>query len=141
MNSFFAIALIAIFSLLAALHGYWVAGGTWGNQVSVPTQPDGKPLFVPNAPTTLAVMFGLLFLGLLVATIAGCLPIALPASLDRYGLYGVAALFMLRAIGDFRYVGFSKRYRNTPFAQNDTRYYSPLCLLISLLAIGLAICR
>ena len=54
-----------------------------------------------------------------------------PAWLSRYGLWLLAGVFLLRAIGDFRYVGFTKKVRATRFAQLDTRFYSPLCLLMS----------
>jgi hypothetical protein len=42
----------------------------------------------------------------------------------------------LRALGEFRYIGFFKRVRGTPFARMDSRYYSPLALL---LGVGTAI--
>ena len=44
---------------------------------------------------------------------------------------GLAAIFVLRALGDFQYVGFSKRIRGTQFAHWDDRIFSPLCLLIA----------
>ncbi|WP_222439555.1 DUF3995 domain-containing protein [Spirosoma utsteinense] len=34
-----------------------------------------------------------------------------------------------------RYVGFFKKIKHTPFGKNDTRYYSPLCLLIGVLTL------
>lgn len=37
------------------------------------------------------------------------------------------------------YIGFFKKIKNTRFGRNDTKYYSPLCLLIGLLAIVLEI--
>ncbi len=39
----------------------------------------------------------------------------------------------------FRYVGFFKRVRGTRFAEMDTRYYSPLCLTLSVLAFSVAL--
>jgi hypothetical protein len=50
--------------------------------------------------------------------------------------YGLALGLLARAVGDFKYVGFSKRVRGTPFARLDTWIYSPLCLL---LALGVAL--
>ena len=47
----------------------------------------------------------------------------------------MAMIFVLRTLGDFRYVGFTKRIRNTSFAEWDTKLYSPLCLLMALLAL------
>ena len=49
-----------------------------------------------------------------------------------YGNLAIGIVMLVRAVGDFKYVGFFKKIEGTIFAQNDTRYYSPLCLLISL---------
>ncbi len=55
-----------------------------------------------------------------------------PKWLSRYELWILASVFLLRAIGDFCYVGFAKKVRSTRFAQLDTRFYSPLCLFMSI---------
>jgi hypothetical protein len=52
----------------------------------------------------------------------------------------IAAVFALRAIGDFRYIGFFKRIRDTRFARLDTLAYSPLCAVLAVL-IGIAASR
>jgi uncharacterized membrane protein SpoIIM required for sporulation len=52
----------------------------------------------------------------------------------------IAAVFALRAIGDFRYVGFFKRIRDTRFARLDTLAYWPLCAVLAVL-IGIAASR
>jgi hypothetical protein len=49
------------------------------------------------------------------------------------GAWLIAAVFALRAIGDFRYVGFFKRIRDSRFARLDTLAYSPLCACLALL--------
>jgi hypothetical protein len=46
----------------------------------------------------------------------------------------ICLLFFIRAIGDFKLIGLFKRIHDTGFAWWDTRVYSPLCLLISILA-------
>lgn len=38
-----------------------------------------------------------------------------------------------RAIGSFKYVGFTKTFRNSEFATTDTYLISPLCLVIALI--------
>jgi Protein of unknown function (DUF3995) len=48
-----------------------------------------------------------------------------------FGMIGI--IFFTRGAGDFRYVGFFKKIRHTPFGRNDTRFYSPLCFLIGML--------
>ena len=62
----------------------------------------------------------------------------LPARWVFYGNLAIGGIFLLRAVGDFRYVGFFKKVKNTAFARNDTRYYSPLCLLLGVIALGVA---
>ena len=61
----------------------------------------------------------------------------LPA-LFQVGAWGVALVFLLRAIGNLRTFGFFKVVKGTAFADWDTWFYSLLCLLIALLVVGLA---
>ena len=56
-----------------------------------------------------------------------------------YGLWIIASVFILRAIGEFNYVGFLKKIKHTKFGQNDTKLYSPLCLTIGILIIIIAL--
>ena len=62
----------------------------------------------------------------------GLFPVGAYQQLCGYGIVVIATLLLLRAIGDFRYIGFSKRYNNSRFARVDSRLISPLCLLFSL---------
>jgi hypothetical protein len=52
----------------------------------------------------------------------------------RIGIWVLAAVFAARAVGDFRYVGFFKRVRDSRFARRDSRLFSPLCAAIALAA-------
>ena len=45
---------------------------------------------------------------------------------------------MVRAVGDFRYVGFFKSLGDDPFCSWDTWLFSPLCLAIALAALTVA---
>ncbi|RZK64111.1 MAG: DUF3995 domain-containing protein, partial [Pedobacter sp.] len=63
----------------------------------------------------------------------------LPIWLDRYGLWLIAGIFLLRSIGDFNYVGFFKKVKHTPFGKNDTMYYSPLSFGIGVLTLVMAL--
>ncbi|WP_205190355.1 DUF3995 domain-containing protein, partial [Burkholderia sp. LMG 13014] len=49
-----------------------------------------------------------------------------------FAVVALALIFAVRAVGDFRYVGFFKRIRGSRFARMDTLYYSPLCAALSL---------
>lgn len=123
-----------ILSFLSLLHVYWALGGGRGFAAAIPTADD-KPLFWPSPAMTLVVAFLLLVSAGLVLGNLGFWSPGRIKWLFRAGLWGVTAVLTLRAIGDFKYVGFCKKVRHTTFAQNDTRFYSPLCLL---LAVGCA---
>ena len=120
-----------IFTLLALLHVYWALGGKAGLAGAIPTL-EGKPAFQPGRIATLAVAAALCACALLVAALAGWWnpPVSL-GILTKIG-YALAALFLLRAIGDFNHVGLFKSKRDSRFAKLDTLYYSPLCLGIAL---------
>jgi hypothetical protein len=59
--------------------------------------------------------------------------------INKYGLWILMTLFILRAIGDFKYMGFFKKIKNTKFGQNDTKYFAPLCLIIGILTLLVAV--
>lgn len=124
----------AILLVISGLHVYWAMGGNGGLRVSVPEQNGGRA-FQPGRVATLvvALLFGAMALFFLykIGHLSGLDPFV-PKWLSRYGLWVLAVVFGLRAIGDFRYVGFTKQVRSTRFAQLDTYLYSPLCLLMSL---------
>lgn len=118
--------------VLAAVHVYWAFGGSAGIRGTVPTV-DGKPVFEPGRTATLLVALGLALL----ATTAALSRSPALMNVDgqsslRYANRLAAGLFLARAIGDFRLVGFFKRIRGTRFARLDTLVYSPLCLLLAL---------
>jgi len=123
--------LVMAFTLLSLLHIHWLFGGRWGKAVAVPEQ-NGRPAFTPSRFATALVAIGLADCAALVAALAGWLPPLMGAGLLRMMGFAVALLFLARAIGDFRLVGFFKRVRSTRFAAFDTRFYSPLCLGLAL---------
>jgi hypothetical protein len=135
-----AIALVAILGALAVLHFAWATGRGPSLVGVVPTE-SGRPLFRPGPLACIAVGSALLVAALLCAVRASWLLPGLPGWLSQTGVAGVALAFALRAIGDFRRVGFSKRFRDGEFARRDTWLYSPLCVLISGLALLLAFGR
>jgi hypothetical protein len=119
-----------VLALLGALHAYWALGGRFGKGAVIPER-NGVPLFKPGVAATLVVAV-LLWAG------AACLLMrlgffgeVLPAGISTGAAWVMALVFLLRAIGDFRYVGFTKRVARSRFAYWDTRLYSPLCLLIA----------
>jgi Protein of unknown function (DUF3995) len=137
------IFLIAIntllFLLIAAIHIYWAFGGKWGINAVLPTKSDGNLILQPSPIGTLCVAAGLLILAIITICNADGCSFFFRKQYIEYGNYAITALFFLRAIGDFMYIGFTKRIKNTLFATNDTKFYSPLCLFISAVSLGIVI--
>ena len=125
-----AIALATVLAFLSGLHIYWVLGGRWGWGAAIP-QVDGRPAFTPSRFATLLVALGLAAAAVLPLVRAGTLPFPVPPRLSQWSTVLLALIFFIRAVGDFRRVGFFKRVRGTPFAIWDTRLFSPLCLLLA----------
>ncbi|WP_182914134.1 DUF3995 domain-containing protein [Paenibacillus sp. 1011MAR3C5] len=122
--------LAAVFTPLGLLHLYWLLGGTRGIHAAIPTIADNKPLFQPGKLETAAVMALLWIAAFWMLLLGRELPGMLPSWLVNTGGYLISAIFLIRSVGDFRYIGFFKRYRGSPFARMDSRYYSPLCLAL-----------
>ncbi|KIO75878.1 hypothetical protein TH53_18475 [Pedobacter lusitanus] len=119
-----------IFIALSVIHIYWAFGGRWAKELSVPTIDSGQKLFVPGVRATLTVAAGLLMF----AGINLCIRVFPDSGLQllylRYGILLIGLIFLLRAIGDFNYIGLAKKQKSSAFAKNDTLFYVPLCLLI-----------
>ncbi len=121
-----------VFAFLGLLHIYWVLGGTWGMIAAIPTDEKGKQLFKPSKFGTLIVALGLFIFGCINLLYTEWIASDLKIMYLKYGILMIALIFGLRSIGDFRYVGFSKRYKSSLFAQLDSKYFCPLCLLLAL---------
>jgi hypothetical protein len=134
-----SLILFLIFLFLSAIHFYWGFGGKWGKNAAIPTSAENSKVFSPGPLTTFIVAFCLLVVGAFILLKAKLLNVSIPYFLDKSGLWIIAFLFIARAIGEFKYLGFFKKIRSTKFGQNDTKYYSPLCMVIAVLAIILAL--
>lgn len=121
-----------IFFFLASIHIYWALGGKWGENAVVPTNGNGKKLFNPGVIGTLIVALGLLLFTYVDLVYSGLVEFDLSKNTIHYAILAIGAIFLVRAIGNFSNVGFTKRRTQTVFAKMDTRYYSPLCLFIGI---------
>ncbi len=141
MPMLMGVAAAVVLGALAGLHFFWASGGRWGASAAVP-EINGKAAFTPTPLATAVV--GLLLLGAagVALTAAGLHVLPLPLGVVRAGVGLLAAVFFLRVVGDFRYVGLFKRHRGTRFAQMDNRLYMPLCFgLAAMLAAVLLLPR
>jgi hypothetical protein len=128
-----AAILAALFVALAGMHFYWAVAGTADSEGFVPTD-GGKPLMNPGPLACIAVGLALLTAALVVSCRADLWCIGMPAWMARLGIWVLALVFAARAVGDFRYVGFFKRVRDSRFARRDTQLFSPLCAAIAVAA-------
>jgi hypothetical protein len=123
---------------LSLLHIYWAFGGTWGVTVTVPNL-NGHPLFEPGLWDTLAVALALSVAATICLGILNYRLPFLPTWVYRTGIRCIALVFLLRAIGEFRYFGFFRQVNDSLFAYWDTVLYTPLCLGLAISCIVLAI--
>jgi hypothetical protein len=138
--TFIGAATAGIFLSLCLLHIYWALRPRNPSAAVVPLR-EGKPLFTPTPAATLLVALALLVCALLVLGMLGMVRFGLPDWPFRIGVWGVALAFVLRAIGDFRYLGLFKTVRDTAFARNDSWFYSPLCIVIAITCVMLGVLR
>ncbi len=136
-----SIILSIIFFILGAIHLNWVIGGKFGFAESLPTKENGERVLNPKKIDSAIVGLGLISFGLFYIIKSGIIIYDLPEWILKYGGWIIPAIFILRAIGEFKYVGFFKRVIHTNFGKLDTRFFSPLCVIIGLLGIIIQILK
>lgn len=139
MVAIIPIVLVFILFILGVLHFYWAIGGKWAFEDSLPHKETGERVLNPKAFECIIVAIMLIAFGFFVLVKFKIILFDLPIWLNLYGLYVLSFVFILRAIGDFKYVGFFKKIKKTTFGRLDSNLYSPLCLLIGILLLILEI--
>ncbi len=130
-----SIILFFVFSILGGFHFYWLFGGTWGVKKVIPTKVNQEN--IPSIPKLATLLVGLVLvsIGLLYLMKSGFITVQIPNWTTNYVYWIIPPIFILRAIGDFNYVGFFKKIKNTEFAKADSKLFSPLCLSIGIIGI------
>jgi hypothetical protein len=113
---------------LCALHLAWAAGLRRGLAAALPTRADGTRALQPSLAATGLVALALAAAAALALMAGGFLP---GPPLARPLGWAAAVAFAARAVGDFRYAGFFKRHRGSPFARLDDWLFTPLCVALS----------
>jgi hypothetical protein len=136
-----SLVLIIIFVTIAVLHFYWGLGGHWGIDNAAPANERGERVLKTSPASCFVVGSGLLFFAsyYLMHVINVTLPLS-TMILNSVG-WIIPGIFLLRAIGDFNYVGFTKKIKDTTFGRLDTTYFAPLCLLIAVLGFTVEVLR
>jgi hypothetical protein len=115
----------AVLAAIALLHVAWLLGARWGMRAAIP-EVAGRPAFHPPRVWTAIVAAAFLAAGGLVLAAVGR-----GAPWSWLVLAGAGG-FALRALGDFRWVGLSKRVHGTEFARWDDGLYTPLSILLAI---------
>jgi len=130
-----SITLFFIFTIISGFHFYWFFGGIWGLKKVIPTKNNRlTTLSVPKIATLLvSVMF--VIVAIIYLLKSNILDIQYTNTAINYMFWIVPFVFILRAIGEFNYVGFFKKIKNTEFSKADSNLFSPLCLLIGVVGL------
>lgn len=124
--------VVGILFLLSAIHLYWMFGGRKGTMAVIPRK-GSELLFRPTKGATGIVAGALALAGWFVLELGEVVTWhTFPNWFYTYAGWGLAAIFLIRAVGDFRWLGFFKKEVGTLFAKWDTALYSPICLFIGL---------
>ena len=130
-----SIFLSIVFFALGMLHFNWAFGGTFGFSESLPTNENGKRMLNPKKFDCAFVGIGLISFGIFYMLKSGLIEYDLNNWIMKYGGWIIPIIFLLRATGEFKYVGFFKTVKNTDFGKLDTKLFSPLCLVIGILGL------
>jgi uncharacterized protein (DUF2062 family) len=120
------------------LHIYWALGGKWALDRAIPVTRKGKKVFHPGTFGTLAVAVGLIIFALITIANSGVFDNLVNSKIIHYSTWAIGIIFLLRAIGDFKFFGFGKRIRHTEFALYDTKIFSPLAVAIATISFVIA---
>lgn len=131
--------LTLIFLILSILHFYWAVGGKWGFRKALPTNAKGVTVLNPKVIDSVIVGLGLLFFACFYASKTAIIQNYFWNWLLIYGGWVIPSIFLLRSVGDFKYVGLFKKVKSTGFAKLDTQYFIPLCLIIAFLGFMIQI--
>jgi hypothetical protein len=130
-----SILLCIIFTALGLIHFNWVIGGKFGLEKSLPTNENGEKILNSKKIYIAIIGIGLTLLGLFYLIKSGFLEFNIPDWTIKYIGWIIPIIFLLRAIGDFKYAGFFKRIKDTEFGKWDSKLFSPLCLFIGICGV------
>ncbi|AZI41570.1 DUF3995 domain-containing protein [Deinococcus psychrotolerans] len=123
---------------IASVHVYWGLGGVWPGKdpQSLARTVVGGPagMSPPPAWACFGVALALALAAGMVLAFVDVLTLPLPTGWLRWGMVALAVVFLLRGVGGY----FMERLRpspvGSPFVRLNKRIYSPLCIVLGLLA-------
>lgn len=120
---------------LGMIHFNWAFGGQFGFSNALPTKISGERILNPKKIDCFIVGVVLTLFGIFYIFKSGLIEYQLPEWILKYVGWLIPIIFILRAVGEFRYVGFFKSIKTTNFGKLDTKFYSPLCLVVGIMGI------
>ncbi|WP_100404341.1 DUF3995 domain-containing protein [Bacillus solitudinis] len=130
MPLFLIFPSVLVMIIISVIHFYWMFGGKWGLSAVVPEKVGGGAVFRPKLVETFIVAIGLLVLSFLLLAQIDLIPFLKPNMITRWFCIIFSFVFFIRAIGDFKYLGFFKKIKHSTFSKYDTLFFSPLCLYL-----------
>lgn len=131
--------MIIIFTVLAVIHFVWALGVSWGEKFAVPAKENGEKVINPGRLECIIIGSGLSLFAIFYLSYLDFATYKFPEWVYLSVGWGIPSIFMLRAIGEFKYIGFFKKVKNTDFGKADTVFFSPLCILIGIIGIMIQI--
>ena len=101
-----ALLLALILLILSIIHFNWALGGTFGLEVTSPTNPEGEKVLNPKKIDSAIVGIVSTTLTLYYIFVSGIFPIALSQWMYYYLGWIIPSIFILNAIGEFKYIRF-----------------------------------
>ncbi|WP_420317476.1 DUF3995 domain-containing protein [Ekhidna sp.] len=130
--------LTIIFSLLATLHFAWALGMKWGFDASLPTNENGEKVLNPKRRDSLIVGVGLILFSIYYFSKFQGSQLTPNDTIDTIISWIIPSLFLLRCIGDAKFIGVFKKVKSTQFGKLDSQLIIPLCAMISILGLLIA---
>ncbi|MGS0526501.1 DUF3995 domain-containing protein [Zobellia nedashkovskayae] len=130
-----SLLLFLVFIVLGGFHFYWLFGGTWALENAIPTRENEKAMISIPKIATLLVALILTVFGLFYFMKSGLINVEAPFRGINFAYWFIPTIFILRSVGEFKYVGFFKKVKHTTFAKADSKLFSPLCLGIGVVGI------
>jgi hypothetical protein len=117
---------------IGMIHLSWAFGGKKGFTNALPRKASGELLFLPRKVDCMIVSLGLIAFSFLLLAQGEMISLPVTDTVVKGGSIFCGIIFIVRAVGDFKYLGIFKSIRNNKFAKYDSILYSPLCLYIGL---------
>lgn len=134
-----SLAIAIIFACLSLLHFSWALGSSWGFESSLPTNQGGQKVLNPRKTDSIAVGVGLGLFSAFYGVYFLEITLGISDMLMSIIRWMIPIVFLMRTIGDFKYVGLFKKVKGTSFAIRDSSYFVPLCFCIACLGFLVAI--